>query len=135
MQRGDAPETEDQLGLRNTNSLTRQEVEAKRQQFLVGGWVGVALKCLDMPGRFAAVVSAGKQVSTASSVAMRTHAPMHAPTHPPSTPPTHPLCQELSRDPEIYEKLTASIAPSIWQVGSADAFKRQHYLLENCFLK
>ena len=24
--------------------------------------------------------------------------------------------QELSRDPELYDKLTASIAPSIWQL-------------------
>ncbi len=32
----DQPDTQDQLGLRNTSNMTRQEVDAKREQFRVG---------------------------------------------------------------------------------------------------
>jgi hypothetical protein len=39
----DAPDTEDQLGLRSTSNMTRQEVEAKREQFRVRDRAGWAL--------------------------------------------------------------------------------------------
>ena len=104
-------------GLLHTSNMTRDEMEAKRAAFRVGGRAqgsacrpahGWALRAQPL---FCRRSARGKH----GGASPRPHLhPSVYPLTPCSPTPQRP--QELAADPNIYERLAASIAPSIWQL-------------------